>query len=61
MQKTLKFICVVKGATVTRQKQQIFFFIHANILMAGMYEAPLRGNFPYALGNSLNESCSGLV
>jgi hypothetical protein len=24
--------------------------------MAGMYGAPLQGNFPYALGNSLNES-----
>ena len=29
--------------------------------MAGIYGAPLQGNFSHALGNSLNDSRSGLV
>ena len=36
-------------------------FVQNHILMAGMCGAPVRGNFPYAFGNGLNESCSGPV
>jgi hypothetical protein len=48
MQKTLQFLNAVNGALVTPQNSK-YDFIQNNILMAGMYGAPLQGNFPYAL------------
>ena len=48
LQKTEQFIHLVKGARVTRVKQQIFFvLILENTLIDGIKEAPLQGNFPY--------------
>ena len=41
-------------------KNSKYIFIHKNVLMAGIYGAPLQGNFSDALGNSLNDSSSGL-
>ena len=42
-------------------KNSKYLSIHKNVLMAGIYKAPLQGNFSDALGNSLNDSWSGLV
>jgi len=42
-------------------KNSKYLFIPKNVLMAGIYGAPLQGNFSDALGNRLNDSWSCLV
>ena len=47
MQKTQQFIKSVKGVTVTRLKQQIFFYKRAQSNDCRYDGAPLQGNLPY--------------
>jgi len=49
MQKTQQFIKSVKGVTVTRLKQQIFFYKRAQSNDCRYDGAPLQGNLPYTL------------
>ena len=58
MQKTQQFIKSVKGVTVTRVKQQIFFYQRAQPNDCRYYGAPLQGNLPYIMSNRYHSSSS---